>query len=204
MTDLRYALRSLARTPAFTVVAVLSLALGLGANITIYSIANAFLTRPIPGAAATDDLVRVYRGRHSPLQAADLAFVRANNEIFSDIVGERLQYVAIGNTGGTERVTAALVTDGYFTTLGVRPAAGRLFSAADTAEQTVVISHAFWQRRYGGDASIIGRTLSANGRPFQIVGVAPPEFASSIFLWRADAWFSPAAAQTVLGVPFER
>jgi predicted permease len=204
MNDLRYAIRSLARTPAFTVVAILSLALGLGANIAIYTIANAFLTRPIPGATGTDDLVRVYRGRHSPLQFGDLAFVRGNNQLFTDVIGERIQYIAIGTAGNNERVTASLVTDGYFATLGVRPLVGRLFTGADTAEQTVVLSHALWQRRFGGDPAIIGGTLTANGKPFQIVGVAPPEFASSIFLWRADAWFSPAASESVIGEPFQR
>ena len=204
MTDLRYAVRSLARTPAFTVVAILSLALGLGANVTIYTIANAFLTRPIAGASGADELVRVYRGRHSPLQFNDLAFIRGTNQIFTDVFGERMMPVALANAAGAERVTASLVTDGYFTTLGVRPAAGRLFTGADTAEQTVVLSHALWQRRFGGDDSIIGRTLSANGHPFLIVGVAAPEFESSMFMWHSDVWFSPGAARTITGQPLER
>ena len=204
MNDFRYALRSLARAPGFAIVAILSLALGLGANITIYTIANAFLTKPLPGASATDELVRVYRGRHSPLVYRDLVFVRDNNEVFTDVVGERIQYVAVGDIGGTERLTASLVTDGYFSTLGVRPAVGRLFTPADTAEQTVVLSHSLWQRRFGADSAIIGRAITANGRPFDVVGIAPPEFVSSIFFWRPDLWFSPAASATVIGAPLDR
>ena len=204
MTDLRYALRNLARTPAFTIVAILSLALGLGANITIYTIANAFLLQPIAGASGTDDLVRVYRGRHSPLQFRDIDFVRKNGAAFSDIVGERLQPVALANTEGSERVTSALVTDGYFATLGVRPAAGRLFTPADSAQQTVVISHALWQRRFAGEPSAVGAVINVNGSPFEIVGVAPAAFASSMFLWRSDIWFSPGAATTILGTSWSQ
>src|SRR5690348_16216961 len=132
MSDLRYALRVLIRTPGLTAVAILSLALGIGANVTIYTIANAFLDQPIAGATNVDRLVRVYRGDHSPLQYADLARVREQRAVFSDVAGERMMGVAVDNGGGTERVLASLTTDGYFRMLGVRPELGRFFAAADS------------------------------------------------------------------------
>ena len=205
MSDLRYALRALARTPSFALVAVLSLALGIGANVTIYTVANAFLEQPIAGAQNVDRLVRIYRGDHSPLQYADLARVRAQRTAFTDVAGERLMAVAVAKAGGTDRVQASLTTDGYFRMLGVRPALGRFFGAADSVEgaPVIVISYAFWQNWLGTDPLVIGRSLRVNDRAFTIIGVAPPEFASSIFLWRADLWFPPRAATLLIGMPFD-
>jgi len=206
MSDLRYAIRGLARTPSFAIVAVLSLALGIGANVTIYTIANAFLDQPIAGATNADRLVRIYRGDHSPLQYADLARVRDQRGIFSDVAGERMLGVAVANGGGTERALASLTTGGYFRMLGVRPELGRLFAPADSLEQNpvVVVSHAFWQKTLGADSTVLGRVLRVNDQNFTIIGVAPPEFTSSVFLWRADLWFPPAAAAMLIGMPFEK
>src|SRR6185295_17583960 len=116
MNDLRYALRALLRTPGFTAVAILSLVLGIGANVTIYTIANAFLARPIPGVTDPNRLVRIYRGTHSPLQYRDLEFIRDNGEVFSGVTGEKLMPVALANEEGAERVLGALVTRDYFPT----------------------------------------------------------------------------------------
>ena len=206
MTDLRYAIRGLARTPSFAIVAIVSLALGIGANVTIYTIANAFLDQPIAGARDVDRLVRIYRGDHSPLQYADLVRVRDQRAAFSDVAGERMMGVAVANGAGTERAMASLTTDGYFRMLGVHPELGRFFGAVDSAESApaVVVSHAFWQNRLNGDSLAIGRALRINDRSFTVIGVAPAEFASSIFLWRADLWFAPSAAKLLLGMPFDR
>jgi len=100
MNDARYALRGLLRTPGFTAVAILSLARGIGANVTIYSVANTFLARPIAGVADPDGLVRVYRGRHSALQYRDLAFVRDDSPVFANVIGEQLM-----NSGGATPTT---------------------------------------------------------------------------------------------------
>ena len=202
--DVSYGWRALRRTPGFTVVAVLSLALAIGANVTIYTVANAFLTRPIPGATETDRLVRVYRGRHGALQYRDLAYVRANSSALTEVAGERMLPVAVANADGTERVTGALVTQGYFSMLGVRAAAGRVFTAADSAQHTIVLSHAYWRRRFAGDPGAVGASLNINGQPFTIVGVADPAFVSSQMIWHPAIWFSPAAGEQLTGTPFER
>jgi predicted permease len=206
MSDLHYAIRVLLRTPAFTALAILSLSLGIGANVTIYSIANSFLDQPIGGARDVERLVRIYRGNHSPLQYADLARLRRERAVFADVVGERLMGVAVPMGAEVERMQASLVTDGYFSMLGVRPELGRFFGAADSADAApvAVVSHGFWKSRLGGDSLAIGRPLRVNDRPYTIIGVAPPEFSSSIFLWRADLWLPPSVAPLLIGMPFDR
>ena len=206
LTDLRYAIRVLLRTPTVTALAILSLALGIGANVTIYTIANAFLDQPIGGANDVDRLVRVYRGDHSPLMYPELERMRAERGVFSGIAGERLNAVAVDLGGSIERAQASLVTDGYFGMLKVRPELGRLFDARDSSDAApvAVISHAFWRDRLGGDSAVIGRALRVNDRPLTIIGVTPPEFASSIFLWRADLWVPPSVAPMFIGAPFDR
>jgi predicted permease len=105
-----------------------------------------------------------------------------------------------------QRAQASLVTDGYFAMLKVRPELGRVFGASDSASAApvTVISHAFWRDRLGGDSSVVGHVLRVNDRSFTIIGVAPPEFASSIFLWRADLWIPPSAAPLFIGTQFSQ
>ena len=204
LTDLRYALRVLLRTPTVTALAIVSLALGIGANVTIYTIANAFLDQPIGGANDVDRLVRVYRGDHSPLIYPELERLRAERAAFSGVAGERMNAVAVDVGGTIQRAQASLVTDGYFAMLRVRPELGRLFDARDSSEAApvAVLSHTFWRDRLGADSSVIGHSLRVNDRPFTIIGVAPPDFASSIFLWRADLWVPPSAAPMFIGSSF--
>jgi predicted permease len=206
MSDLRYAIRVLLRTPTLTALAILSLTLGIGANVTIYTIANAFLDQAIAGAGHADRLVRIYRGDHSPLQYSDLERFRSEKAVFSDAAGERLNAVAVFVQGSIQRAQASLVTEGYFQMLQLRPELGRFFTPSDSANlaQVAVISHAFWQSRLAGDSSVIGRVLRVNERPFTIIGIAPPEFASSMFLLRADLWVPPAAAPLFLGSSFAK
>ena len=206
LTDLRYAIRVLLRTPTVTALAILSLALGIGANVTIYTIANAFLDQPIGGANDVDRLVRVYRGDHSPLMYLELERLRGERAIFSGMAGERMNAVAVDVGGTIQRAQASLVTDGYFAMLKVRPELGRLFDARDSSEAApvIVISHAFWRDRLGSDSTVIGRALRVNDRPLTIIGVAPKEFASSIFLWRADLWVPPSVAPMYIGSAFNR
>jgi predicted permease len=203
MTDLRYAIRVLLRTPVLTALAVVSLALGIGANVTIYTIANAFLDQSIVGAREPDRLVRIYHGEHSPLQMAELLRIRRERGAFQEVAGERSSAVAVVVQGGIERAQASLVTDGYFSMLEMRPELGRFFTASDSAavSAVTVVSYGFWRDRLGADSSAIGRVLRVNNRPFTIIGVTPREFASSIFLWRSDLWLPPSAAPMLIGGP---
>jgi predicted permease len=178
--DLIYAVRTLRRSPAFTLVAVVSLALGIGANAAIFSLINAVMLRTLP-VNEPDRLVRITRdltGR--PGQISYRVF-----EIFRDritsITGafaqvSNAQIVAIDD----EEVSADVVSGSYFSVLGIEPAAGRLLVAADDvvspAVPAAVISDRYWQRRFGRSGSAIGSTLTIRARVFTIVGVTPPRF----------------------------
>ena len=184
--DLRYAIRLLRRNPLFTLTAAVSLAIGIGANTTIFSVANALLFRAPAGVAESDRIVDVGRSQNG--QGFDnnsypnYLDVRARNRAFTDVYAFRIgpQAMSLGSPGGAERVFGGMVTNNYFDTLGTRPALGRLFSRNDStapgASPNVVLSHGFWTRRYNADRAIVGRKIDLNGFPFTVVGVAPEGF----------------------------
>src|SRR5512147_570436 len=139
ISDLRYAFRTLVRNPAFTVVAIASLALGIGVNVVIFSVVNAVLQKPVSGVRDPDRLVRVYRGSHSPISYEDFRFFRERVASLSGFVGERTQGVTIDRSGEAVAVQAAVVPEDYFAVLGVSAAVGRLFTDAASAESPVVV-----------------------------------------------------------------
>jgi putative ABC transport system permease protein len=183
---MRYALRVLKRSPAFAAVAVLSLALGIGANAAIFSVINAALLRPLP-VREPESLIRVIRWHDDrPGSISYPLFARLRDRLTS-ISGSLAVMSAeepIAINGNEDMESAELVSGGYFGVLGVRAAAGRLLDAADDADApaapAAVISDAYWQRQFGRSASAIGRSFTILGRPFTIVGVAPPAFRSAI------------------------
>jgi predicted permease len=197
--DLVYALRQLRRSPGFTAVAVLSLAIGIGANVTIYSGARAFLQRP-PDAVRPAELVRVYRGAHSPLPRDWFLHFARNSRTLTDMIAEDPMPLGLERgPGESERVYATVVSENYFRALGVPPALGTVFAGepGDPVGAVVVLSHAFWTSRLGGDPGIVGRTLRLNAQPFTVVGVAREGFQSSQFGW-APAVFIPLSEQARL------
>jgi hypothetical protein len=133
LNDLRYAFRALLRNPGFTIVAVMSLALGIGVNVVIFSVVNAVREKPVAGVVAPEPLVRVYRGSHSPLAYQDFRFFRDSVRAFSAMSAERVQSVTVERDGVVVPVQAAVVPSDYFATLGVAAAAGALFSGGSTA-----------------------------------------------------------------------
>lgn len=183
MQDLRYALRMLVRTPGFTVVAVLTLALGVGANTAIFTIVNSLLLRPLP-YGEPDRLVMVWQdfsARGGPADEwaspGNFADWRNAGQIFEAVA-------AIGGwrptlTGGAEpeAIPGEVVSHEYFTLLGIHPALGRGFRSEDdvpNAAPVVMLSDALWHRRFGGDHGVIGTTIMLSGLPHEIVGVLPP------------------------------
>ena len=185
LQDLRYGIRSLARNPGFTVVAVLTLALGIGANTAIFTAANDFLLRPLP-FGNSDRLVMVKRyfkdfpesGTNDP---PTFAFWREHNHVFEDVAAWSVGVDDFNLTGpeGPERVPAKQVSSSFFRVLGVKLVLGRTFSAAEDREggnRVAVISHALWQTRYGGNADILGKTIILDGRDYSIIGVLPAGF----------------------------
>ena len=171
VTDVRYAFRTFVRNPAFTAVAVLSLALGIGVNVVIFSVVNTVLQKPIGGVTDAGRLVRVYRGSHSPLGYQDFRYFRDSVRSFAGLVAERLQAVAADRGGTVEPLQAAVVPGDYFEALGVRPARGRVFTAT-TSDPVAVLGHRYWERELGADPTIIGKTIRLNDTPYLVIGVA--------------------------------
>ena len=181
--DVRYGLRSLRRNPAFTTVAFVSLAIGIGANAAIFSIVNAVFLRPRP-VANPDQLVQLYVG--DPSQPHDSSSypsdldLRERNGVLSDLAAFGLRQFRITEPNQVELVWGEPVSGNYFDLLGVRAAHGRTLVAADDGQPSgsphVVIGHSLWTRRFNSDPAVLGRTISINNQLLTIVGIAPREF----------------------------
>ena len=172
--DIRFGMRSLMKRPAFTVIAVITLALGIGANSAIFSVINAVLLRPLP----YDDPSRLISFR-SNQSAPELADVESQSKAFSRLGGMVMQPLAY--TGGSEPVQFQVgqVTGGFFETLGVRPARGRFITNEDDkngAPFVVVLSHDLWVKQFNSDDQIIGKTIPLSGDTYTIIGVMPASF----------------------------
>ena len=197
LQDVRFGFRMLAKNPGFTAVAVIILALGIGANSTIFSWINATLLDPIPGAADTSKLVSVMRGEWSenpmpPFSYPDYVDLRSRTESFSGLIAYQQDFMSLTGNGSPERLFGTFVSANYFDVLGVHPILGRSFSLTEK-EKTgttpdVIISYALWQSHYGGDRSVIGKSIEIAKRLCTIVGVAPPGFVGAATGTRSDLW----------------
>jgi putative ABC transport system permease protein len=194
LQDLKYSMRTLARSPGFTAVAILTLALGIGANTAIFSVVNAVLLRPVPfknparlvwswGSCALCD--------HAAVSPADFLDYRAQNHSF-----EHYGAMAVGdslfNLTGSDKpiqIKGAMVTAGFFEALGVQPRYGRVFNESDekpTDPETVILSRHLWLDRFGGDPQVIGKSISLDGKSRTVVGVLSTDIP---ILTQADLWF---------------
>jgi len=209
LQDARYAVRLLRRSPVFTTIAALSLAIGIGANTTIFSVANALLLRPLPGLAQADRLVDIGRTQNGrgfdTTSYPNYRDVRERATTLSGVYAIRLEPQVMSLTGrdGAERVYGTFVSGNYFNVLGTRAVHGRLFTDADDVRgnaTTTVISYELWQRRFAGDPSVVGRTVTITGHPYAVIGIAPAGFQGTTLL-RSDLWL-PLAVQGS-GGPFD-
>src|SRR5262245_53223926 len=196
LQDVRYGLRMLVKNPALTVVATVSLSLGMGANTTIFSLINAALLRPLP-VEKPDELVMIYTSDFSgPLHGSssypDYLEIRDKTEVFSGVLASSAQPLSMSSGGETERVSGEIVTGNYFSLLGVKPVLGRNFlpeeDQAPGAHPVALVSYGLWQRRFGSDPNIAGRLLTLNGEPVTIVGVAPDGFPGLQRMFPVDLW----------------
>lgn len=193
--DIRYAVRMLRKNPGFTAVAVLTLALGIGANTAIFSLANAFIFRPLPVKNA-DRLVRVtiQRGanRPGPMSYLDFLEYRQHSTVFSDMTGYALDIAGLGYQGHADRVVISYVPSNFFAMLGIHAAAGRLIEPGEGDKPrtgfVVVLGHSFWKKRFGGDQNVIGRSVSLDGQPVTVIGVVPEEFHGLFSIVEMDAY----------------
>ncbi len=194
--DLRYALRSLRGSPGFALAAVLSLALGIGANTAIFSLVDAVLLRPLP-VSRPDELVQVgMGGSHDHFTNPLWEELRDRQDAFSSVMAFSSDRFELSRGGESRRVEGAWVSGAYFSTLGVAPSAGRLLAPADDrpgCPAVAVLGHDFWRSAYGGDPGVVGRTIALGGHPVEVVGVAARGF-SGVEVGRADRIFMPVCA----------
>lgn len=201
--DIRYGLRTLAKNRAVTIIAVLTLAFGIGANSAVFTIINAVLLNPLR-YKEPERLVWVWasapgltKARVSP---SDFLDWNEQNQSFERITCFRVQNFNLANGGNPERIQGGIVSADFFTVLGVQPLLGRTFHAQEDQlgqDDVVVVSYGFWQRRLGSDPNLVGKTLNLNGRPFTIIGVTPKAFYQ--LPAKAEIWtplvFSPTEAK---------
>lgn len=193
--DLLFAVRQLWRTPGFAAVAVGSLAIGIGANVTVYTVARAFVRRP-PDAARPSELVRIYRGRHSPLARDSYLHFARHSRTLAAVIAEDPMPVGLERQGVAERVFASVVSENFFQSLGVHAALGSVFQGkpGDPVGSVAVLTHAYWRAKLGGDSTVVGSTIRLNNNPFIVVGVAREGFKSSQFSWGPNL-FVPLSEQ---------
>jgi predicted permease len=203
LQDLRYGLRTLLKSPAFTIVATLSLALGIGANTAIFSLVNVALLRPLPVREA-DRLVSVFMtDQRNPgtLPLSDLNYqdLRDQNDVFTEMAAFTFSQLNYSTGAESEQIGAQVVTGNYFSLLGAEPALGRGFTREEGASMVpvAVVSHGFWERRLGRDPNVVGRTLTLNRTPFTIVGVGPRGFTGTLLGGGPDVWVPTAMHDVV-------
>ena len=203
--DIRYACRTLGRTPAFTVPAIASLALGIAVNTVLFSVVNAALLRPL-GRPAAGDLVRIGRsvrndGTFRSVSYQDLLYLREHASSLGAIAGHQLESLVLTSGNSAEIVSVETVTANYFSVLGVPLALGGGFSAeADRAgaAPVAVISHRFWRRHFDGNPSVVGNAIRLNDREIRIVGVAAPTFVGSFPGVDIDLWLPARTLNVVM------
>jgi predicted permease len=208
LQDIRYALRQLRHAPGFTLTAVLTLALGIAANSTIFSWINSTMLDPIPGVAHTGNMITIMRGERNehptpPFSYLDYAEIRDNSKSFSGLLAYHDDYMAITGSGKPERIYGALTSANYFETLGVQPILGRTLLPSLATERTgaaeAVLGYDLWQNRFAGDLAIVGKTIQINLHPYTIVGVAPKGFQGCKSGLRSEIWIPLGMDKQVWG-----
>src|SRR5579872_1611950 len=189
--DLVYAFRLLMKSPGFTLTAVLSLALGIGANTVVFSVLNALVLKPLP-VAEPDRIYFVNNSGHPANSFPNYRDLRDRNAVFESLFAYRIAPMALDNNGGANRVWGYLVTGNYFETLGIKPALGRVFTPEEdvspNASPYAVLSYTCWQNRFGADPGIAGKDIRINGRLYTVLGVAPRGFRGTEMFYRAEIW----------------
>ena len=189
LRDIRYAARQLRRSPGFAATAILTLAVGIGANVVVFGVLNALLLRPLPVAGADRLFEVVNRAQGDDNQSyPDFVDYRARNTAFADILAYRIGNVGLSTGGSAKRCWDYAVSGNYFDTMGVQPELGRTFHANDehgpNSAPYIVLSDAFWRGHFDADPRVIGMSVDLNKHPYTIIGVAPKTFnGTEIFLW---------------------
>jgi predicted permease len=185
LQDLRYAARMLWKSPGFTAIAILTLALGIGANTAIFSMVDSFLLRPLPAKNPNELVVLACEQNQGPLQIqfsyADLQDIREQtSSVFADVTGSTVGLDGLSVNGRAERLVTVYVTGNYFSGLGLKPAVGRLILPSEGkeigADPVLVLAYSFWKKRFNADPNIVGQKVTLDGHAFTIAGVTPEGF----------------------------
>jgi predicted permease len=214
LRDVRFGLRSMGKAPAFTFFAVLTLALGIGASTTVFTVVNTLLLHPLPVRDpsrlvclyATDLEAHTQSGSLLPISYPNLQDYQTRNSVFTDLGGFSPPMVmTLTENTGSERFFGQLVTQGYFGALGISPAKGRFFLpeeiSAPGSAPVAVLSYNAWKIRFDGAPEVIGKILDINGTSFTVVGVAPKGFLGVSAVFGPDVWLPATMAQQVLPAP---
>jgi putative ABC transport system permease protein len=212
LQDVKYGVRMLFRSPAFTLVAVLTLALGIGANTAVFGVINAFMLRPLPGAD-NSRLLTIAERRADAEELRDVSYpdyldYRNHADAFSDMTVYANGLVGLAADHRTERILTQYTAGNFFSFLGLQPAAGRFFYAGEGeavgSQQLVVLGYRYWQRRFAGSTSVIGKAVVANGVPAIIVGVAPESLIGAYTPIESDAYLTLGVAHEYPGLFSDR
>ena len=203
--DLRYAFRMLLKSPGFTLIAMLALGLGIGANTAIFSVFNGMLWRPLPVKDPQQLVILASKSRELefPLNLSypDFQDYRQLKAVFSDLLAYTPNPVNFGAQGRPERAWAEMVSGNYFSMLGIEPVRGRTFAPEEGwvpgKDPLMVLSYKYWQKRFGGDPAIIGQTVQVNQHPFTIIGVAPENYRGAYY-WIEPDFYIPLTTMGLL------
>jgi predicted permease len=182
--DIQYALRTLTKNPGFAIIGIVTLALGMAANTTLFSVINGFLLRPLP--VPHPEQITVFALQQSSLPGdrrfsyPDYEDLRDQADSFSDVLAYRVTLASVTVDQKNDHCIISRVSSNYFSSLGLKPAYGRLLLPTEGrtpgADPIMVLGYSYWRQRFGGDPNIAGKKVEVNGNPFTVVGVAPPEF----------------------------
>jgi predicted permease len=203
--DVRYGLRQLFKHPVFTILAVVSLALGIGANTAIFSLVNTVLLRPLP-VKEPSQLIEVYGSLNNGADFSIQSYLnykdyRDRNDVFSGLFVYRIVVASLSHSGSNERVWGYLASGNYFEVLGVKPMLGRSFLPEEDqtpgSHPVVVLSYTCWQKRFAADPAIVGRTILLNNHTFTVIGVAPKGFIGTEVAYAPEYWAPVMMAKVI-------
>src|ERR1700689_2643182 len=194
--DIRVAARMLVKNPGFSVVVILTLALGIGANTAVFSIVNSFLFSPLPVKDAGRLIVMAYEDPKAAfpheVSNADLQDFAAQSQVTSDMPAFLVNFAGLSTGNRSERVFVTFAEGNYFSALGIQPALGRLFlpSEGETAgaDPVIVLGYWYWMRRFNGDPAVVGKSVNLNGQPVTIIGVAPKPFFGTFYIVDSEVY----------------
>lgn len=196
LKDLRYAIRSLVKRPGFTLAAVLTLALGIGINTTVFSLANAVFLRQLP-VSSPQNLVWVFSDTNNPNSYPDYLEYRNQTDLFDGVLAYEWMPLNLGNNGEAERIQGTFVSGNYFDVLGIKAQLGRTFLPEEDKTPVAVISQSLWQRRFNSDLNVVGKSVILNNHSFTVVGVGPNGFVGTEEAFPREIWI-PLMMQSVV------